>query len=312
MLEEALKNYNFIQPEAIFIRHNENITYAVTDDNSKYLLRIHKAADGLDFSLHCGDTPRRLLIEGEIELLEKLYVLNGLKTQYPVKNKSGEYVTGLVSGDLVTVLSWLEGETLVDASITEELVYQIGFMIGQLHKTTIQLPVIRRIYYDSMFVDRTLAEIKQAYEAAHMKESHYKIIKDALLVVKRILDQEKKNFIIIHSDLSKSNLIYHNGDISPIDFSLSGYGVPEMDLGEMISSLNKDEFIPALLSGYEAAGHPPINKAYVSLFASFSIIQYIAIHHKKVYQDEKFMKSMDRWSNTIFAPLLAAVADTIR
>ena len=50
MLNEAMKHYNFKNPETILIRHNENMTYLVKDDNQRYLLRIHKTADGLDLS----------------------------------------------------------------------------------------------------------------------------------------------------------------------------------------------------------------------------------------------------------------------
>jgi len=304
MLEEALMYYNFMHPEIVFIRHNENMTYAVTDDNNKYLLRIHKAAEGLDFSLYCGDTPRQIFIEGEIELLEKLHDIRSIKTQCPIKNVSGEYVTRLRDGNLVTVLSWLDGDTLVNTTITKELVYQIGEMIGELHNATTQISCSKRYYYDDSLIDRISNEIKEAYEKKQIEEHQYKQIEDILFYIKRILAREKDNFIIVHSDLSESNLIYDNGNICPIDFSLSGYGIPEMDLGEIICSLHHDELIPSLLAGYESVGNHNINKSYINVFIAFSIISYIAIHHNKIYQDEKFVKSMDRWCNTLFAPVI--------
>lgn len=304
MIEEALMNYNFVHPETILIRHNENMTYAVTDENKKYLMRIHKAAEGLDFSLYCGDTPRQIFIESEIELLEKLHDIRSIKTQCPIKNVSGEYVTRLRSGDLVTVLSWLDGDNLVNTTITEELVYQIGQMIGELHNATTQISYTKRYCYDDSFVDRISNEIKKAYEMKHIEKYQYEHIEEVLFYIKRILAGERNNFIIVHSDLSKSNLIYDKGNICPIDFSLSGYGIPEMDLGEIICSLHHDELIPSLLAGYESVGDHNINKSYIDVFTAFSIISYIAIHHNKVYQDEKFVKAMDRWCNTLFAPAI--------
>lgn len=110
MIEEAIRNYNYKNPEMVFIRHNENMTYELTDGSNKYLLRIHKAAEGLDFSMYYGETPRQVFIESEIELLKSLHEICNCKTQYPIRNAAGKYVTGLASGDLVTILTWLEVE----------------------------------------------------------------------------------------------------------------------------------------------------------------------------------------------------------
>jgi len=303
MIEEALKNYNFIHPETVFIRHNENITYEILDGDNKYLLRIHKAAEGLDFSMSYGVTPWQEFIESEIELLRKLHDIGSIQTQCPIKNVAGEYVTRLESGDLVTVLSWLAGDNLINNTITEELVYQIGQMIGKLHYATAQIPYLKRCYYDEAYIDRVINEIKKAYEVKHIEEQSYELIEKVLIQIKRILAEEKWNFILIHDDLSKSNIIYDKGNLSPIDFSLSGYGLPEMELGGIIGSLSKDEYIPSLIEGYESIGNRKINNSYIKAFTALSIILYIVIHHNMIYKDEKFMKSMNRWCDTFFLPV---------
>ncbi len=303
MIEEALKNYNFIHPETVFIRHNENMTYEISDGDKKYLLRIHKAAEGLDFSMSYGDAPRQIFIESEIELLIKLHDIVSIKTQYPIRNVAGEYVTRLERGDLVTVLSWLEGDDLVNTAITEELVYQIGQMIGKLHNATAQIANVRRCNYGEVYIDRLSNEIRKAYEVKHIEELSYELIEKVLSHIKWILTEEKQNFILIHADLSKSNIIYNKGNLSPIDFSLSGYGIPEMELGDIICSLHKDEYIPSLVAGYESIGNRIINNSYMKAFSALSIIAYIVIHHNKVYKDEKFLKAMDRWSDTFFEPV---------
>lgn len=303
MIEEALKYYIFIHPEAVFILHNENMTYKILDGDNKYLLRIHKAAEGLDFSICYGDNPRQIFIESEIELLAKIHNIGSINTQFPIRNISGEYVTSLDSGDLVTVLSWLDGDDLVNTCITEELVYQIGQMIGKLHNATAQIDYVKRSYYDEEYIEKITTEIRKAYEVKHIEEQSYELIEKVLSHIKRILAEEKRNFILIHNDLSKSNIIYDIGNLSPIDFSLSGYGIPEMELGEMISSLHKDEYIPALIAGYESIGFRKIKYSYIKAFTALSLISYIAIHHYKVYKGEKFLDAMDRWSKTLFEPV---------
>lgn len=301
MIEAALKHYNFKHPEAVFIRHNENMTYAVSDGEIKYLLRIHKAAEGLDFSMNYGDIPRETFIESEIEFLIKLHNIGNLETQYPIKNNAGAYVTRLENGYLVTVLAWLDGSDLVNTTITEELVYQIGQMIGKLHKTTAEITNITRIYYDEVYLSRVSNELRKAYELKHIEAQPYELIETVLYHIKQIIAEEERNFILIHADLSKSNIILHKGNLSPIDFSLSGYGIPEMELSEIISSLHADEYIPALIEGYESITNHKINHSYLKAFTALSVIGYIVIHHNKVYEDEKFIKAMSRWCETLFA-----------
>lgn len=302
MIEEALKHYNFIQPEVVFIRHNENMTYEITDGDKKYLLRIHKAAEGLDFSVSYGDIPRQVFIESEIEILSNLHNIISIDTQRPIKNIANEYVTRLESGNLVTVLSWLNGETLVNATITEELVYQIGQMIAKLHKATARISNVNRSYYDELYIDRVSNEIRKAYIVEHIDKRSYDLIEKLLDHLKCILSKEKGNFIIIHDDLSRSNIIYSNGNLSPIDFSLSGYGIPEMELGGIIGSLYKDEYNSALIAGYESIGSSKINTSYIKAFTALSVILYIVIHHNNIYEDETFIKAMNRWCDTLFTP----------
>lgn len=295
MVEEALKYYNFQNPEVVFIRHNENMTYKILDGDNSYLLRIHRAYEGLDFTFHYGDTPRIIFIESEIELLRQLHGSQNIKTQYPIRNKYDEYVTHLEDGSLVTVLSWLDGVSLVNIDITEELVYQIGQMIGHLHNRTTSFPHMKRCEYDEVFIERLSAEIASAYEMMHIDEKSFLSIEKVLCHTKRILAAERHNFLLIHSDLSKSNIIYNKDNLSPIDFSLSGYGIPEMELGNIICSLHKDEYISTLIEGYKSTSDRKINTLYIKCFTALSIIGYIVIHHNKVFKDEKFINAMSRW-----------------
>ncbi len=310
ILEEAIGYYNFINPQTVFIRHNENMTYAVTDGENKYLLRIHKAAEELDFSFFEGEFPREAYIEGEIELLLKLQDACSFKTQYPIKNKDGSYITHLQGGILATVLSWLDGEDLTQHDITDELAFRIGQTVGELHKSADKLASVKRYCYDEELIRRTSAEIRNAFIKRHIEESQYILIEELLVHIIEILSNEKNNYILIHSDISKSNMIYNESAISPIDFSLSGYGIPEMELGQMIASFNNN-LMPSLLAGYESISNYSVNRDYIEIFIAFSVIQYIAIHHNKGYREEKFVKAMDRWCNTLFAPAVSKASELL-
>ena len=148
MIDEALSYYDFKEPDTFLIRHNENMTYQVMDGNQKYLLRIHKSAEGLDFSSLCGHLPRQVYIESEIELLLRLNENSAIQLQAPVNNKFGTYVTRLSSGYYATALTWIDGDALTNMVITNEVVYEIGKLIGQLHNSVVKLPYINRYSYD--------------------------------------------------------------------------------------------------------------------------------------------------------------------
>lgn len=304
MLDEVFKNYEFKHPEAIFIRHNENMTYWVKDDNQKYLLRIHKAIDGLDLSHGCRNVQRQALIASEIELLNQLHAAGDIKTQRPVKNKLGKYITYLGNGIPATVLSWLEGEDLRKTVISNELAYKIGETIGKLHNAMSNIPGRDRYCYDETFMDRILNDINEAYELKHIAERHYRLIQEVLSYVRQIIVKERRHYIFLHADLSKSNLIYSHGEICPIDFSLSGYSLPEQDLADINWTLHNEKLTPSLFAGYEATTKRRINHSFFRMFTALYPISYIASHHNKIYQDEKFIQTLDRWCDTILTPFI--------
>ncbi|WP_310603829.1 phosphotransferase enzyme family protein [Anaerosporobacter sp.] len=260
LLEEAMKLYNFTEPKVEFIRHNENITYSIIDRDKKYLLRIHKEAKGLDFSFYRGDINREILIKSEIDLLNKLSKEKNIVVQTPVQNKNGKYVSCLEDGSFVTVLTWLDGERLDSVEITKELAFKMGEMTARLHESYYTLPTFKRCVYDDVFIDKFIMEAKSAMELKHIKEVHYLEIRRVLKRLQDVLIKEKDNFVIIHYDFSKSNIIYSKESVSPIDFSMFGYGIREMDLGGYLCMIEDSQLISSILEGYESVSGYKINK----------------------------------------------------
>ncbi len=303
LLKEAIEHYNFTEPKAEFIRHNENITYSILDNSMKYLLRIHKEAEGLDFSFYRGNINREILIKSEVDLLNQLSKEKNITVQTPVQNKHGEYVSCLKDGSFATVLTWLDGETLDSVEITKELAFKIGEMIAKLHESFYTLPQFNRCIYDETFIDKFIMEAKSAVELKHIEEKHYLEIKRVLKIYQEILIREKNNFVIIHYDFSKSNLIYFNESVSPIDFSMFGYGIREIDLGECLNMIDND-LMSFVLEGYSNISEYKINKKYLDICKATGIIGYIIIHHNKIYESEKFKANMERWCSTIFSKIM--------
>jgi len=134
MIDKALNFYNINNPTATFIRHNENMTYKITDTTNSYVLRIHKPVEGFNIDyMRMGVCPSRQ-VASEMELLQYLYNKGNVATQKVICNHHGETVTRLDDGTPVTVLEWINGDTLDSIEITEEIAKEIGIMIGQLHR----------------------------------------------------------------------------------------------------------------------------------------------------------------------------------
>ena len=66
---EALDQYAFTDPQTEFIRHNENITYKITDGTKRYELRIHKPAEGFSLGIYKAGDSRTAYLESEMLLV---------------------------------------------------------------------------------------------------------------------------------------------------------------------------------------------------------------------------------------------------
>lgn len=302
LLEEVLAEYHFQSPETKFIRHNENMTYSLADGDKKYLLRIHKEAEGLNFSFQCGNRRRTSFIAGEMELLSLLS--ERMTVQRPVKNRKGEYLTRL--DETATVLTWLEGSEVTAEDKSEELVFRIGAMIGRLHNHCGELPGLDRYRYDEAMAARVLEEITEGHENGDIEKQYYKCIREYLVKFGEFLSKSHKRMILVHGDFSESNIIVHEGRLVPIDFSLSGYSLPEMDLADMICSLDNAGLVPGLLMGYRSQSRLEIHEELVDIYRAFSVVMYIAYHHQRfpVGDHEKSRKNLKRWCETLFNPAI--------
>ena len=294
LLTESIGFYDFRNPKVEFIRHNENITYSIEDGANRYLLRIHLEAEGLDFSFSRGGLSRELLILSEIELLNSLCCKSDLIFQKPVKNKQNQYVTKLNNRTMVTVLSWINGDTLYGKEFSEPLLYRIGHMVAVLHQSTRVLPSLNRCAYDDVIADMFLSEAKIAKDLKHIDACTYEKFITIIMKTKKALFSQKNDFIIIHADLSKSNMIDNGTTISPIDFSMSGYGPPELELGGLYFDIGHNNLRFALLSGYESVAGLELNKDYLNIYEAFSVIWYILIHHKQWGTDDRYQKKISR------------------
>ena len=303
MLSHALKHYNFINPTPTFIRHNENITYCIDDNDKSYVLRIHTPIEGFNTDiLRMGKTQQEL-ISGEIELLQHLERKGSLATQKVMQNKHGSAVTILADGAPVTVLEWIQGQTLKDIEITEDIAINIGAMIGKLHTDTAEYITPNRYSYDSTLLAKMIDEAEAAHLQGHFNKAHTAIMIDTLGHIRDYLSKAGRH-ILVHSDLSRSNLIWNEGKVIPIDFSLSGYCVPEMDIASIFAHINNESLEPYIIKGYQSSCDIPLEDKGIATCFCLQILLFLIAQHNKIAGESWLNQKIDNWCENHFRPLI--------
>lgn len=304
---EALTRYPFERPKAELLRHNENTTYQVMDGAEKYVLRIHQPVDGFSFGVFGASAHSTEYLRGEMELLSALQGRSSICVQSPVKNLEGDMVTALGDGTLVTALEWLEGETLENLDVTGEMLVQIGEMVANLHICTRKLDSrIVRYNYDQSMLPLIENSIRSARDEAYIAPESAETIMGAIREIRVRMDEmdaKGRAKGLTHADLSKSNMIYHHGMISPIDFCLCGYGHYMMDIGSLYGHFSDAEQRCAILREYEAQIGSPVDLREVEPYFALQVILFIAGQYRRAREWDWFKSALERWCRDIFLPL---------
>lgn len=313
LIHETLRHYPINKPQIDFIRHNENVTYKVTDlvTGKVFVARIHQP--NVNFSLELLGIRQHsaAALQSELDLIETLALQTDIAMQVPLANRDGTYVTLLTDGTPATVLSWVDGETIEQAEITSDILCSVGWMVGKMHAhfaETASHRVYERYVYDQSLVDRIRCKVDRLFSGKMLDESHYAVLLAALAEIRvrmTELDGDAGSYGLVHSDLAKSNLILHQGSIVPIDFSLSGYSHFYMDIGSLFAHFtHPDE--QALLKGcYERITGRRLDQHYIDPFVALQVLLFLISSYERIYQLDWFDAALDRWCAVHFKPLLS-------
>ena len=262
LARKVLESYSFIDPVFEFLRHNENITYKITDrgNSCTFLLRIHMSVtEGFYGIQHTLEG-----LKSETVLLQELGRNGVLRVQMPVANRFGEYVTVYRLEDMdadfyATLLEWIDGDTFThDEENLDEIVYAIGVKLARFHLFTRASAVLKNLnrpVYGSEKIDNTLEKLRHGVEVDIYSVEHYGIMIEVLTQVKgfmRELDSQDGAWGLIHSDIQRGNIIITEScEPCFIDFCLSGYGHYLFDIGSAstnIESKQRDIFLKGYTS----------------------------------------------------------------
>lgn len=286
LLTEALRAFGLDGAEAAFLQQHENAVYRV---DSKYLLRIHKAADGL----HADHVPEKRL--AELAFLTHLFNA-GMHVQRPL----AEAV--LSDGTMATLLTWLEGHHITEAEFTPEMQHQIGTMTARLHQTArgFQHPAMRR--YDAAHVVQTAAELRRMGERYDLNPDDIAVTCQAAQVIENRLRSAVGEFVPIHCDLSQSNILLTADGLAPIDFSLFGLGHPMHDLGILLGNVSTLVQRKAIAEGYAQAGGR-IDLPLLDAGLTLGLLEALVFHADVWPREPWFAPRLTRWVNEMLRPL---------
>jgi Ser/Thr protein kinase RdoA (MazF antagonist) len=313
LLTEALNSYEINQPEVEFIRHNENATYKVKDPilNKEYVLRIHKASEEFSLDIFYDNKNINKHVYEEINTLNAIRDNTNINIQIPIKNKNGHFVTLLTDGTLVTLLTWVSGDTIDKINLNDDILFKLGVMVGEFHRFSKGWSESKKesLYsYDKKLLKKITHKLIDGVELKAISWDQFEIIDHAIDEISNLIDKldlEKKSKGIVHSDLGKSNIILSDtGEIVPIDFGLSGISHYYMDLGSLFCHFSKFEEQSLILKGYKSIIKDDIEIKYIEAFMVYQIILFIATHIENADKFQWFNSAVNRWSTDFFIPFV--------
>lgn len=300
-IRDALSYYD-IEPESevVFLRHNENITFRIGMD---YLLQIHEPVEGFQTQFIYEGADRMAVYETELRFLAYLKK-QGMLIREPVENRSGGWMTRLGNGVTVTVSRWVEGESLDKLELNDEYCYQIGSLTADLHKNARGFHGSPAISYDEQQCERIREKLRERQDDSGLNPAYFQTMQRACDAAGSSLEKLHSDFLMLHADLSPSNILVTKAGLAAIDFSLFGMGHPMFDIATLFGNINGLHCRQKIAEGYRDAGGVFDLAALDACFV-LTILGGITIHFEQWSKQDWFENRMERWCRESFEPFSA-------
>ena len=194
-------------------------------------------------------------------------------------------VTGFVNGELEFAVNFCGKPFLVNNSL-------------------VHFTVNHRYCYDNALLIRMIDEASNALIQGHFTKQQAEIIINALSCISEHFSNAKERFVIVHTDLGKSNIVLQNDILIPIDFSLSGFCIPEMDLASAFSHINDDALNESILNGYKSANNYILDEVGIEACFCLQILLFVVCQHNKFAKELWFGEKLDEWCSNHLSPLI--------
>lgn len=291
------------------IRQNENLVYKVTSSNGCYVLRIHESASAVNIDFIKNGLDSVASLNSELEILEYLSQHSFAMIQRPIRNKKSNLLTHY-NDQMISVLKWIDGESVENIVFDEHSLFEIGVVIGKIHKNLKNHSIEPRINYGVALIQSIDCELNNALKLGHIDLAQHGCMKEILDKIKVVFSDAERdgNTQFVHADLGKSNIIRTNkGELLPIDFSMSGKCISEYDLASAYLHFEKDRQGKrnSLLDGYRTVYEGNIDEMKIQLCICYQIVIFITCQHNSIFSQPWFHDALNYWCNGVMKNTLA-------
>ncbi len=304
LVNRALALYPLDRPKARFVRHNQSLVVEVEADARRYVLRIHLAA-----SANLGGAwfdPA--LLESEMAWLAALSRDTDLLVQEPVATRDGSLIGSVAApaGSVgCSLLTWIDAEPFEPDGPGME---RWGLMVRAMHdhaRRWTPPPGFVRPSYDRRHFAHVLEQLHPALSNGWLTGDDFAVLERAVEECMGEFDRlehDPAQWGLIHADLGPSNVLAHPRGLSPIDFTLCGYGPYLWDLGGELVAYPK-ELRQAPIDAY---GRPPAEaKRAMDACALLSVLGCFALHISNPARHERLARRVPRSVDREWRPFLA-------
>ena len=284
MVKTVLRNYSLGSVKIAFIQHNAGIVFRVTcpETGQPYLLKIHKRVGA-------GEDPSAEQLEPGLHWLSALAQASNLVVQTPIATNTGLFVGQIMLPSSrkpvsYTLQQWIDGD-VPNSDFTQQQVYAIGSMMAKIHAFSSTYPLAKNIpamRHDTQALHSNIRRLRMSLPLALLSNQDFDIL---LAAEKRIagylteLGDHSSVWGPVHGDVHYDNVLIHNQEVRPIDFTglrLANYvydiGVTMYHIFHQGSHIRKTFF-----SGYQQIYNLPENyEQFVEACMAYAAIDNIA------------------------------------
>lgn len=306
----ALEQYLLHWPRLKFIRHSENLTFQVSDERKKYLLRLHKPNTVTleDFR----QQPQAIL--SELQWMDALRSEAGMRVPAVIPNRNGELITLIAPAAGAapipcSLLGWVNGQPFDPAAENAPLLArQLGELMARMHEhaSTWQPPAgFLRPRYGPDHVWALVETLAEAVSMGLLASSDFALLRllaEAIGSSVATIAQTPENYGLIHGDLHTGNWLVHRGQIVLLDFSLCAFGYHLFDIAIAAGSLGAENIglRACFLDGYcKRRSLPPNYQRLVEAFFIISVLGHYTFILPDPAQHEWLYENIPRMLRTI-------------
>lgn len=224
LVEAALQNYSLGPVNIAFIQHNAGIVFRVTSQETghQYLLKIHKRVG-------TGADPSPEQLEPGLHWLAALAQARDLVVQTPIATNTGSFVGQIRLPSIIqpvscTLQQWVDGH-VPNGDFTQHQVYAIGSMMAKIHafSSTYRLAEnVSAMRHDTQALHSNINRLRTMLPLSLLSNRDFDILLAAKQRIAEYLAELGDHSSVwgpVHGDVHYDNVLIHNQEIRPIDFT---------------------------------------------------------------------------------------------